>query len=362
MARLKRLAAALTLLAALALAAAALTVALQGFSAHDAKRQAQQTLVVAAVRADNAAANNAPVPNCNPAPGAGKLGACAPPSGPSATLAKAAGDPFTVHGLLGVDISSYQGCDNQLRGISFAFFKASEGTGYTDVCLRRNVQTAKAHRLPYGVYDFLRPSYQHSAAQEAAHFVAAVRAAGANTSLPPVADVEANAGLSGAALHNYVCSWHGYVERALHRKTDITYTGNWFWGPQVAGGSCGTLLWVSAYANYAVIPHGWRTKTIWQYSDGVFGPYPHINGWDSDVFQGTRAQLAALANRKPPVPPVPAHARHLCQELYNLKRLSHRHRLSGHGHRRGVAIVRYMGRQHLKCTVKGKAPTIRRVK
>lgn len=343
-------------LLALVLAAAAFVIALavsaQILTGGQVTEKAKGTLLTASVRAANAAANNAPTLGCNPATGGGKLGACAPQIGPSATLAKAAGDPFTIHGLLGVDVSSYQGCqiDWRRQGVAFAFFKASEGTGYTDACLRHNVASAKAAHLPYGAYDFLRPSFQHSAREEAAHFVAAVRAAGANTSLPPVADVEANAGLSGAAVHAYVCAWHAYVRHALHRPVTVTYTGNWFWGPQVAGDACGSRLWVSAYANYPVIPHGWSAYAWFQYSDGVFGPYPHLHGWDSDRFYGSRAQLLALAGTRPK--PVSRNARIRCARLVAYRHhRRHSHRASVQAAHDRAALI-----QHgYRCSNTGKA-------
>lgn len=253
------------------------------------------------------AAGNAPDPSagvCSPAVGAGQLGACAPKAALAATrslagpVAHAAGAGSSVANgrPVGVDVSSYQGCSIDWRrvSVSFMFFKATEGTGYTDPCLRHNVASAKQAGKPFGVYDFLRPG-SSSATAEANHFVAAVKAAGANSSLPPVADVEVNRGLSRSALNAYVCTWHRTVGAALHRRVTITYTGNWFWAPQLAGNHCGSKLWVSAYTFAPIIPRPWKSYVFWQYSDGVYGPGPHLTRWDSDVFAGSSAQLRALA-------------------------------------------------------------------
>lgn len=257
--------------------------------------RAQGNLKARAVEAADKAANLTQNPSCNPPLGGGKLGACGPTQASAATnaLAVVSGDPLTIHGALGVDVSSYQPAG--VCGPSFCFYKASESTGYTDPHLRANVAYAKRAHKPYGVYDFLRPGRTTPEA-EAAHFVAAVNYAGANTSLPPVADVEANAGLSPAGVLNYVCRWHSYVRRALHRPVTITYTGYWFYEPQVAAGSCGALLWISAYASTYYVPHGFAHAVIWQYSDGRYGPTPHLSGWDSDVWLGHGSEsLAALS-------------------------------------------------------------------
>jgi hypothetical protein len=135
----------------------------------------------------------------------------------------------------------------------------------------------------------------------------------------------------------------------------ITYTGAWFWGPQVAGGNCGSLLWVSAYTFQPIVPRAWSRHTIWQYSDGIYGPIPHINRWDSDVFNGTLAQLRALAGAK--VRPISAHTRHVCRKYawYGPpgRKSRARHGLRSrirHGQRR-----RYLVRNHIACSAKGVA-------
>lgn len=317
--------------------------------------RAQGNLKDRAVQAATAAANTAPTPNCNPQPGAGHLGACAPVEASAATgaLAKAAGDPFNIRGQLGIDVSSYQPCG--VTGPQFSVYKATEGTGYSDRCLRSNVAASKRAHKPYSTYDFLRPG-RSTPEQEAAHYVATVKAANANTSLPPTADVEANAGLSPAGVLNYVCRWHSFVRRALHRSVSITYTGYWFWQPQVgAGSNCGSLLWVSAYASRAFTPHGFTHQTAWQYSDGIYGPTPHLNRWDSDVWLGRgRESLAALSHAKPPVPPPSKHAVALCRELNRLRvRRHHQHGLHKYGRRRSHAIGRTLAKHHYVCSASG---------
>lgn len=273
-----------------------------GFGVHSRSRS---TLRIAASQAA-VAVSNAPTQSCNPPIGGGTLGACAPVQAFAATdaIAKAAGDPDVITGHpLGVDVSSNNGCRHFSKADAFVFIKATESVGYTSPCLAGDVAYAKSLGVPYGVYDFLRPGYS-SADAEARHFVAAVLAAHANTSLPPVADVEVNAGLSPSQLRAYVGTWDQLVRSLLKRTVVITYTGAWFWTPSVGGSAAGDL-WVSGYGSSVTAPSSWTvTRTVapfgsiawtfWQYSDGTYGPTPHL-GADSDVFGGTQAQLDALA-------------------------------------------------------------------
>lgn len=271
---------------------------------------AQNNLMHRAVEA-SIAAQSTPTPACNPAPGAGRLGTCAPAQalGAANSLAKAAGDPDHITGLLGPDSSSYQPCGYSVAAFAFAAYKATEGTRYTDRCLRANVAAARAAHKPFMLYDFARPG-SSTPEDEARHFIAAVEGVGAGNfvnELPPVLDVEVNDhAMSPGRMHAYICAWHSYVRGYFHLSISTTYTGNWFYPKNVAGGrgdNCGTLLWDSAYATFAITPPAWDRITWWQYSDGTYGPTPHILGGDSNVFQGTQAQLNALAHQPPPFPP-----------------------------------------------------------
>jgi GH25 family lysozyme M1 (1,4-beta-N-acetylmuramidase) len=337
--------AAVVLLAVAAALIATGVIGVHGISSGQSAQQTKRTAEHATILSQTV-----PNPDCFPPVGAGHLGSCAPVQamGAANALGKAAGDPNNITGHpLGVDVSSYQGCSiNWSREpVQFAIFKATESTGYTDACLAHNIAGAKAGRLAYSEYDFLRPG-STSPVAEADHFAAAVNSAGGNTSLPPVADVEVNAGLSPTQLHSYVCAWEGRVKQLLHRTTVITYTGFWFWQPQVAGDSCGSILWDSAYASFAVTPSSWSHTggiTLWQYSDGIYGPTPHISGWDSDVLlKGTLAGLGAKAVIAVPAKKVPTKK--------VLKKLRVKLRILLTKHRCRVAPKHGGGRYHAPCT------------
>lgn len=259
--------------------------------------------------AANIAAQSAPSPACNPGPGAGHMGSCAPVQALAYAdvLGKAAGDPDDVRGLgpLGVDISNNNGCGFRLSGlgISFAYFKESEGTYYHDRCAATFIGQAKRLHLRYGVYHFLRARPTVNPRTEAAFFVHNLARDGAlKAPLPPVVDVEVNdRGMGPGAVHGYVCAFLKSVRGYLHTTRVSIYTGNWFWAPQVGGDDCsGALLWDSAYAPNAIAPSAWRGSgiSIWQYSDGRYGPTPHIAGVDSDVMLKPSRYSTAKPNPK----------------------------------------------------------------
>jgi lysozyme len=52
--------------------------------------------------------------------------------------------------------------------------------------------------------------------------------------------------------------------------------------------------WLAQYRSTPVVPANWNTWTMWQYTDGAFGPEPHdVAGvhFDRDKFNGTEAEL-----------------------------------------------------------------------
>lgn len=291
-------------------------------AAPAAKKAATAQLRTVIASATNAAANASPGANesCTVPVGQGTMGACGPQTSSLAlaigkvtrTLGRSvhAASVTTIRGhLIGADVSSYQGCQTQFR-LAFVITKATESTGYTDRCLGQNLAAAKRSHVPVSAYDFLRPG-SSSATAEGAHFVQAVKAAG-GINLPPVADVEATR-LGASQTHDYVCQWVKTVRAGLHVSRVIIYTGYWFWPSKVGGDDCaGTILWISAYGSYALIPPTWgggslnpgsrynARAPLWQYSDGQFGPYPRVQQWDTDVYFGSRSQLAQLAGLTKP--------------------------------------------------------------
>ena len=90
----------------------------------------------------------------------------------------------------GVDASHYQGQMNWERiaeqGITFAFLKATEGSGTVDDCFTENWNNARAAGLYVGAYHFF--SFDSSAATQADNYCAIVP--DQEDALPPVIDLE----------------------------------------------------------------------------------------------------------------------------------------------------------------------------
>lgn len=175
----------------------------------------------------------------------------------------------------GVDLSSYNGSVDwgkvDRAGIDFAYLKVNEGDLMDRSTSEARVKTAKSQGIKVGGYNFLRPRKGRSGAQEFELFYARAKAVGLMDagSLLPVADVEATA-LSPSATRSYVKSWvNRCVKRTGHHP--VIYTGKWFWdGSSYRGSnSVGCKLWLSVYgpAWSGYVPSGWKTPTVWQYSD-----------------------------------------------------------------------------------------------
>jgi hypothetical protein len=276
----------LALVVALATAVPAAIDHARSSARHDAIAQVRDDATDAVVTAQSI-----PNPSCNPRPGTGRMGACAPVQAMAVAnvLAKKLGDPDDVRsfGPIGVDVSNNNGCGYSLRahGAKFVWFKAGEGLGFTDHCAAGFVTQARALHIPYGGYEFVRPRPDVSPRSEAAAFAHRLYLAHAlKAQLAPTADVEVNdRGMSASALNTWACGFVKAARQYLHHRVDV-YTGYWFWH----GGNCGSDLWEAAYAPNPVVPAGWARKgwrsdvTTWQHSDGSFGPTPRL-GADTDV-------------------------------------------------------------------------------
>jgi|tagenome__1003787_1003787.scaffolds.fasta_scaffold20908426_1 GH25 family lysozyme M1 (1,4-beta-N-acetylmuramidase)/5-hydroxyisourate hydrolase-like protein (transthyretin family) len=218
---------------------------------------------------------------------------------------------------VGIDVSRYQSsstltsCSGPVQvdwrrvraaGRSFAFVKATgsrtTGTISQDPCFDRNWAGAAAAGLFRGAYHYAVPSRRSgSAAADARFFVAATGRMQDPGDLPPVLDLEATGGLTRAEVQAWASSWLATVA-SLTGRQPILYTGPSFWRGSVAGGStfAGHPLWIAHYTRSApTVPSPWRTWTFWQSSAG--GRVAGVSGpVDVDTFNGTSAQLSALAH------------------------------------------------------------------
>ena len=90
---------------------------------------------------------------------------------------------------MGVDVSHHKGDVDWRRvradGISFAYLKATEGTGFTDPRFADNLRGAKAAGLRAGGYHYF--TLCGSGAPQAEHYLSVI---GDGTTMPPAVDVE----------------------------------------------------------------------------------------------------------------------------------------------------------------------------
>jgi autotransporter-associated beta strand protein len=222
---------------------------------------------------------------------------------------------------LGIDVSAYQGSyqttpthitwSSVPSSITFAWAKATEGTGLVDPDFTYNASNAKAVGIPVGAYDFVHP-YANAPATEAAYFWNAaqnyIKADGLTIS--PMLDMETFSGYVGASSYADWCNqWcEAVVSDAAAVGVKIT--------PVIYISACKASYldstvsqWTSDIANYgssngANDPQsgtpwsscasddvwGSGVWSVWQYES--VGTISGINGnVDHDVFNGTKAQM-----------------------------------------------------------------------
>lgn len=207
--------------------------------------------------------------------------------------------------LKGIDVSVYQGnvdwTQVKSAGQSFAFVRASAGVTSPDTKFAQNWPGVRAAGLVRGVYQYFRPS--QDAAAQAKLLLDKVDAAGGFQpgDLPPVLDLETTDSLASATVVARAKIWLAAVEAKVGKKP-IIYTAA-FMSDVVGSHFSGYPLWV---ANYGVscpaMPSGWTSWHFWQSSDS--GSVAGISGAvDLDHFNGTMAQLKALALQPAPSAP-----------------------------------------------------------
>jgi GH25 family lysozyme M1 (1,4-beta-N-acetylmuramidase) len=207
--------------------------------------------------------------------------------------------------LPGVDVSHYQGTINwsavAQSGVTFAFAKATEGTGYTDPYLNANVAGMQANGIIPGLYHFGHPGTD--ATTQANHFTDAVKAANGGTFsglLQLVLDLEVTDGKTPAQVWAWTQTFIARV-KTLTGRPGIIYTGYYFWKDNVGNpnDNLNCPLWLAAYVsnpdNY--VPQAWSGVgwAFWQYTST--GRCRGISGnVDRDVFKngGSYPNIYAL--------------------------------------------------------------------
>jgi hypothetical protein len=189
----------------------------------------------------------------------------------------------------GIDVASYQSTTFTTAGLSFAFAKATEGTGYVNPHHDGQILTARVRGLVAGHYHFQRPG---SPTAQAAYFLQHAK--------PQPGDILAcdweDPGVSDADKDTFIRA----VRAAAPVHQVLLYCNLDFWLHRDHAGFTGDGLWIADPDAPAGHP---RVKTPWQFHQ--YG----IRGADLDV--GNFADIGALRTwaakgTKPPAPKPPA--------------------------------------------------------
>src|SRR5262245_45744056 len=254
---------------------------------------------------------------------------------------------------LGTDVSHYQGTINwttvKNAGITFAWAKATESTGYTDPYFTINQNNARAVGIPIGAYHFARPSSNpnltgaNSADSEAAHYWAVVSSYvnADGLSMIPMLDWEDQYATNGAGftvtqMSAWVNQWCNTISNYARAKgiaglKPIVYTGVWYSAPSsgVSGypglnsSVTGWPSWIAAYPSNPNPQTGgpsssfpWATWNFWQYAA------TNWSGGDSDVFNGTASGLSAYLVGNQGIPIIASQPSSRCGDVAGSLKLS----------------------------------------
>jgi lysozyme len=178
-------------------------------------------------------------------------------------------------------------------GIVGLIHKATQGADETDPTYAQSRAQARAAGLMWGAYHFATGDDPQA---QASHFLS-VAAADPGTLL--ALDFEHNPVGSSMSLDQarvFVTA----VAQATGRYPGL-YGGSYL--RELLGGSADPVLaqcwfWLAEYGPEPHVPAGWPTWTLWQYTDGAYGPQPYevagVGRCDRDMFNCDEAQLQAL--------------------------------------------------------------------
>ena len=219
-----------------------------------------------------------------------------------AAVASSTSDPFTPKGVLGVDVSSYQGKVKwstwTKKDKDFAYVKATEGTSYRNPYFKTQYGGAASAGMIRGAYHFASPSGKAGYLQ-ARYFVKNGGGWSADgKTLPGVLDIEYNPYGStcyGVSKKNMV-AWVGSFTREYKKLTGkdaVIYTTTDWWSRCTGNSSAFATtnpLWIARYGSKTpgTLPKGWTTPTFWQYTSVPI---------DYDVFPSKMSRLKVLATK-----------------------------------------------------------------
>ena len=219
-------------------------------------------------------------------------------------LAPAPAEAFNATSPTGIDVSKWQRPGGvkldwekvAASGEQFAFIKATDGLEGLSPFFAEDSKAASDAGLMIGSYHKAHPDRDAVVQADAYAEALKLQPAGART-LPPVLDLELDAGMTPAALEKWASTFLQRVELKTGEMPMI-YTYRWFWVNKMADttGLNGYPLWLAAYQDQPPtdVPGGWNEPLFWQRSST--GVVPGINTpVDLNTFNGTKAQLEGLS-------------------------------------------------------------------
>lgn len=196
----------------------------------------------------------------------------------------------------GVDVSSYQGTIDwkklESQGVSFAFIKATEGSGYTDEYFADNYKNSAETDIRVGAYHFF--SFDSPGRTQAENYINAVEKR--EGMLPPVIDVEYYNGNGSNPpdedkarqnLHDLISELYEYYGmNPVIYATDVTYNR------YIKNHFAENDIWIRSIFTKAELSDG-REWTFWQYCNrGRLEGYDGIEKFiDLNVFNGSKEEF-----------------------------------------------------------------------
>ena len=215
------------------------------------------------------------------------------------------GSAWQPSGIQGMDVSGWQPSVNWTQeysmGARFAYVKATEGTTYTSSAFGSQYIGSYQAGMTRGAYHFAVPTRTSTGAAQADYFVDNGGGWSADgRTLPGLLDIEYNPypaygnicfNLSQSEMVNWIESFSNRYEKRTGRLPAIYSTTDW-WATctgNTARFNDHPLMIARWTGSPGVMPNGWSTYDIWQYSET--GPF----SGDSNVFGGSAAKLRDLA-------------------------------------------------------------------
>lgn len=213
---------------------------------------------------------------------------------------------------VGIDVSTWQGSIDwpsvKQSGISFAWARASEGTGYIDDTFANNEANAKAAGVLIGAYHHARfdlntgPS---GAIAEANYFwnVAKDYIKAEGSYLMPMVDVEGSvAGYDQNTLSEWVNQWCLTLSNNAAAVgvtiRPVIYASSSFANSYFDSRLTQWIPWIANWTGPQLPQSGapsptapWSTWTVWQYDHVITVPGITVNVVDADVFNGSWSSL-----------------------------------------------------------------------